>query len=61
MVFDVAGETGKLVVKIDYEIVLRGPDGIKRPERINIVRSGRMIDAQALRDPQSYVVLEGGL
>lgn len=61
LVFDVAGETGKLVVKVDYEIEVRGLDGIKRKRKANILRSGKLFDPNALRDPISYELLDGEL
>ena len=59
MVFDISGETGKLVVKIDYEISVRGTDGVKRPRKANILRSGKLLDPKALSDRTSYEVLDG--
>lgn len=61
LVFDLAGATAKLVVKVDYEVVSRGADGIKRRGKANILRSGRLIEATALRDPVSYELLDGRL
>ncbi|MEW5822964.1 MAG: hypothetical protein AB1766_01290 [Pseudomonadota bacterium] len=48
VVFDVESETGKGVVKIDYEVSERGEDGIKR--KTNIIRSGKRVPHEALRD-----------
>ncbi|MEW6444985.1 MAG: phage minor head protein [Pseudomonadota bacterium] len=61
MVFDVEGETGKLVVKVGYEITERGEDGIKRKRKTNIIRSGKMVPHEALMDETAYEVLDGKL
>jgi hypothetical protein len=61
MIFDVAGQTGKLVVKINYQISQRGADGVKRQTTANIVRSGKLMAPQALADARTYELLQGKL
>jgi len=60
-VFDLDGRPGKLVVKLDYEVVQRGADGIKRKKAMNILRTGRQFnDLEALNQPGHHVI-EGSL
>lgn len=59
-VFDIGGDPGKIVVRLDYQIARREPGGKKLREPQNIMRTGRLIPAQALGDP-AYELLEGKL
>jgi hypothetical protein len=60
LVFDLpGGATGKLVVKVDYAVQVRGADGIKRKQTLNIVRTGKVVPREALLDRTTYEPLEG--
>lgn len=60
MVFDVAGRTAKLVVKIDYAIAVR-EGALKKKRLANILRSGKFVPPESLGDKAAYEVLEGEL
>lgn len=60
-VYDIAGKTGKLVVKIDFETFVRGGDGIKRKGLYNMLRTGKIMNPHALTDAVSYDLLDGNL
>lgn len=60
-VFDVGGKTGKVVVRLDYEIKRTGADGKRLREVTNILRTGKLMDPKAFSDPVTYEVLEGKL
>jgi len=48
----------KLVVKLDYELMIRGVDGMKQRIKSNILRSGRIEDIKGL---MGFEVLDGAL
>lgn len=60
-IYDIAGKTGKLVVKLDFEAVVRGRDGIKRKGIYNMLRTGKIMNPKALTDGISYELLDGEL
>lgn len=61
-IYDIAGQTGKLVVKLDFEAVVRGQDGIKRKGIYNILRTGKIIgDTTGLGNKAAYELLDGEL
>lgn len=60
-VFDLPGNaTGKLVLKLDYEVTVKGAGGIKRKKRLNVLRTGKFVDPEGMKQP-GYDVLEGRL
>lgn len=60
-VFDVGGETGKVVVRLDYQVGLREPGQAKVQVPFNVLITGSVIDPQALKNPVAYEILEGAL
>lgn len=59
-VFDVGGEIGKVVVRMDYVVSVPGPAAGKRRLKVpqNIMRTGRLLPARTLNDPD-YELLDG--
>lgn len=60
-VFDIGGKTGKVVVRMDYQVETREPGGRKVKLPFNTLRTGKLIRPQALKDPVTYELLEGRL
>lgn len=60
-VWDIAGEAGKAVLLIDYEVQTRDATGAKTRQRVNILRSGRILNPAALGDVKTYQLLAGAL
>lgn len=59
LIFDLPNnKSAKLVVKIDYELTIRGVDGMKQRIKSNILRSGRIEDVKGL---MGFEVLDGAL
>lgn len=59
LIFDLPdNKSAKLVVKLDYELTVRGVDGMKQRIKSNILRSGRIEDVKGL---MGFEVLDGAL
>lgn len=60
-VFDVPGNaTGKMVLKLDYIVTARSPDGFKQKKPLNVLRTGRLVDVASMNQP-GYTLLSGAL
>lgn len=61
-VFDLPDNaTGRLVLKLDYTVVEKGADGIKRKKPMNVLRTGSVVDVGDLKNPAMYELLSGEL
>lgn len=61
-VFDLPGNgTGRLVLKLDYTVLEKGADGIKRKKPMNVLRTGSVVDIGDLKNPAMYELLSGEL
>lgn len=62
-VFEVPGESrkGKLVVRVDAVTKVRGADGKREIQAVNIIRTGGLVDVSNLKDPKRYEQIEGSL
>ena len=60
-VFDIPGkDTGKLVLKLNYTVTVKGVDGFKRKKSLNVLRTGSLVDVTSMNQP-GYTVLSGAL
>lgn len=59
-VFDLPGQTAKLVLSLDYTVARRGEAGKKERVPVNIFRSGRLVDPASMHQPE-YRWLKGSL
>lgn len=60
-VFDIPGKaSGKLVLKLDYTVTVKGADGFKRKKPLNVLRTGSLVDVASMNQPD-YTVLSGAL
>lgn len=56
LVFDTPAGTGKLVLRVDYRMPVRGGQ-----VRTNILGTGKIMNRQALADPGAYELVQGGI
>lgn len=63
LVFDnIGGGAGRLVVRLDYQVTVRGKGRQKTQRRVNLVRSGSVLSAKEIahmKNSRFFVVLDG--
>lgn len=62
-VWDLPGDakTGKLIVRVNYKMKGRGPDGKRHAVVTNSVKTGGLVDLPHLKDENVYEVIDGRL
>lgn len=59
-VFELPGDTlTRMVVKLDYQVAVKGEDAIKRKKLLNVLRTGSVVKVGDLKNPKVYVPILG--